>query len=177
MLILVDTKLYLSIIYRLIWNFRKNGNWTQYCLESRTEWLQKPHVAREPQFGHHWLILLVAKNRWGWECFSERHTLITDICIHIGFEVFTVVVLKSIIFWDMRPCSPLSFNRRFGGTYRLHLQGRRNRFSKPATTRRWYSSFVFTFITFVHHMYVHWILLLGYTSVLSKYDINEHFII
>jgi hypothetical protein len=23
----------------------------------------------------------------------------------------------------MKPCSPLSFNRRFGGTYRLHLQG------------------------------------------------------
>jgi hypothetical protein len=25
----------------------------------------------------------------------------------------------------MTPCSPLSSNRRFGGTYRLHLQGRR----------------------------------------------------
>jgi hypothetical protein len=24
--------------------------------------------------------------------------------------------VKSIIFWDMTPCSPLSFNRRFGGT-------------------------------------------------------------
>jgi hypothetical protein len=34
--------------------------------------------------------------------------------------------LKSIVFWDMTPCSPLSFNRRFGGTYGLHLQGRRN---------------------------------------------------
>jgi hypothetical protein len=40
--------------------------------------------------------------------------------------------MKSIIFWDMTPCSPLSFNRRFGGTYRLHFQGRRNWFSKPA---------------------------------------------
>jgi hypothetical protein len=45
--------------------------------------------------------------------------------IYVGFEVFTVVVMKSIIFWDMTPCSPLSSNRRFGGTYRLHLQGRR----------------------------------------------------
>jgi hypothetical protein len=43
------------------------------------------------------------------------------------------VVMKSINFWNMTPCSPLSFNRRFGGTYRLHLQGRRNRFSKPAS--------------------------------------------
>jgi hypothetical protein len=31
--------------------------------------------------------------------------------------------MKSITFWDMMPCSPFSFNRRFGGTYRLHLQG------------------------------------------------------
>jgi hypothetical protein len=33
--------------------------------------------------------------------------------------------MKSIIFWDVRPCSLLSCNRRFGGTYRLHLHGRR----------------------------------------------------
>jgi hypothetical protein len=43
----------------------------------------------------------------------------------VGFEVFTAVIMKSIIFWDMPPCSPLSFIRRFGGTYRLHLQGLR----------------------------------------------------
>jgi hypothetical protein len=41
----------------------------------------------------------------------------------VGFEVFTVVVLKSIFFWDMTPCSALSGTPRFGGTYRLHLQG------------------------------------------------------
>jgi hypothetical protein len=45
--------------------------------------------------------------------------------MYVAFEVFTAVVMKSIIFWDMTPCSPLSCNRRFGGTYRLHLQGRR----------------------------------------------------
>jgi hypothetical protein len=33
------------------------------------------------------------------------------------------VVLKSIFFWDMTPCSALSGTRRFGGTYRLLLQG------------------------------------------------------
>jgi hypothetical protein len=48
----------------------------------------------------------------------------------LGFEVFTAVVMKGIIFWDVTPCSLLSCNRRFGGTYRLHLQGRRNNFSK-----------------------------------------------
>jgi hypothetical protein len=40
----------------------------------------------------------------------------------VGFEVFTAVVIKGIIFWNMTPHSPLSFNRCFGGTYRLHLQ-------------------------------------------------------
>jgi hypothetical protein len=29
------------------------------------------------------------------------------------------------IFWDITPCSPLKIKRRFGGTYRLHLQGRK----------------------------------------------------
>jgi hypothetical protein len=37
--------------------------------------------------------------------------------------------MKSIIFWDMTS-GLLSCNRRFGGTYRLHLQGWRNNFSK-----------------------------------------------
>jgi hypothetical protein len=48
-----------------------------------------------------------------------------DTKIYVGFEVFTAVVTKSIIFRDLTPCSPLSCNRSFGGTYRLHLQGRR----------------------------------------------------
>jgi hypothetical protein len=33
--------------------------------------------------------------------------------------------LKNTIFWDITPCSPLKVNRRFGGTYRLNLQGRK----------------------------------------------------
>jgi hypothetical protein len=28
------------------------------------------------------------------------------LCSYVGFEVFTAVVLKSIFFWDMTPCSP-----------------------------------------------------------------------
>jgi hypothetical protein len=27
--------------------------------------------------------------------------------VYIGFEVSTAVVMKSFIFWDIRPCSPL----------------------------------------------------------------------
>jgi hypothetical protein len=36
------------------------------------------------------------------------------------FEVLTPVVMKSTIFWDITPCSPLKVNRRFGGIHRLH---------------------------------------------------------
>jgi hypothetical protein len=49
---------------------------------------------------------------------------------YVGFEVLTAMVVKSTMFWDIAPCSPLSVNRRFGGTHRLHLQGRKNQFSK-----------------------------------------------
>jgi hypothetical protein len=76
----------------------------------------------------------------------EQNTVIIDInqkfvvkgiiFKRVGFEAFTAVVMKSIIFWDMTPCSPLSFNRRFGGTYRLHLQGRRNKFSKKSADKQ-----------------------------------------
>jgi hypothetical protein len=30
---------------------------------------------------------------------------------YVGFEVLTAVVMKSIIFWDMTPCSPLTTRR------------------------------------------------------------------
>jgi hypothetical protein len=70
---------------------------------------------------------------------EDRHglpTLFVSIATSIpkyflGFEAFTAVVMKSIIFWDVTPCSLLSCNRRFGGTYRLHLQGRKNNFCFP----------------------------------------------
>jgi hypothetical protein len=55
----------------------------------------------------------------------------------VGFQVFTAVVMKSIMFWDVTPFSLLSCNRRFGGTYRLNLQGRRNNYSKNQQISRW----------------------------------------
>jgi hypothetical protein len=49
----------------------------------------------------------------------------------------TSAYLKRTIFWDMTPCSLLKVNRRFGGTYRLHLQGRRiRRASNQRESRR-----------------------------------------
>jgi hypothetical protein len=38
--------------------------------------------------------------------------------------VYQICPFKSTIIWDM-PCRMFKVNRRFAGTYRLHLQGRR----------------------------------------------------
>jgi hypothetical protein len=50
--------------------------------------------------------------------------LLEQVTIHVGFEVLTAVIMKSTIFWNITPCIPLSVNRRFGETYRLHLLSR-----------------------------------------------------
>jgi hypothetical protein len=34
-------------------------------------------------------------------------------------------VVMSTVIWEITPSSPLKVSRRFGGTYRLHLQGER----------------------------------------------------
>jgi hypothetical protein len=47
-------------------------------------------------------LLRFAKSKW---------VIIYKVAIYIvGFEVFTAVVMKSIIFWDVTPCSLLSCN-------------------------------------------------------------------
>jgi hypothetical protein len=41
-----------------------------------------------------------------------------------GSEILTAVDMKCAIFWDITHCSPLKFNRRFGGTYIIHFHSR-----------------------------------------------------
>jgi hypothetical protein len=43
--------------------------------------------------------------------------------LYAEYEVLTAVVVKSTIYWDITPCSPLKVNRRFEGTYCLLLLG------------------------------------------------------
>jgi hypothetical protein len=43
---------------------------------------------------------------------------------NVGFDVLTAVVKKSPVFWNITPCRSLKVNRRFGGTCRLHVQGK-----------------------------------------------------
>jgi hypothetical protein len=58
----------------------------------------------------------------------------------------TCNLLKSTIFRDITPCTPFIVNRRFRGTYRLHLQGRKNKLSKKPAWKQvaskvcWYST-------------------------------------
>jgi hypothetical protein len=33
--------------------------------------------------------------------------------------------MKNAVFWDVAPCRSCGLNRRFGGRYRFHLQGRK----------------------------------------------------
>jgi hypothetical protein len=47
------------------------------------------------------------------------------------FPRMTVVYLKNSLFWDVAPCKSC-VNRRFGGTYHLHLQGGKIRERNPA---------------------------------------------
>jgi hypothetical protein len=55
----------------------------------------------------------------------------------VGFKDLTVVVMKSTIFWDITPCSALKVIRRFGGSYRLRLQGRRISRARNQRESRW----------------------------------------
>jgi hypothetical protein len=42
--------------------------------------------------------------------------------IKVGIEVLSAVTVKSSVLWDIKPCSPVKFSRRFRGTYRHHPQ-------------------------------------------------------
>jgi hypothetical protein len=43
--------------------------------------------------------------------------------------------MKNAVFWGVAPCRCSRFNRRFGGSYRLHLQGRKIRERRTSVSR------------------------------------------
>jgi hypothetical protein len=55
-----------------------------------------------------------------------KSSLLKKYHIYIGFEVLTAVDMKSTsttsIFWDITPCSPLKFNRRFRYSSTLKME-------------------------------------------------------
>jgi hypothetical protein len=66
-----------------------------------------------------WIMFLWARNMQDW----HRPTVLL-ISYRSKVKTRLTTILKSSIFWDIMPCSPLKVNRSFGGTWRLHLRGR-----------------------------------------------------
>jgi hypothetical protein len=50
----------------------------------------------------------------------------------LGFEFFTAVAMNNPVFSYVTPCCRI---RRFGGKYRLHLQGKKNPLVKKSSSR------------------------------------------
>jgi hypothetical protein len=65
---------------------------------------------------------------------SLLRVLVKMDLFYVRFEVFTAVTMKNAVFWDVAPCRSC-LNRRSGGTYRLHLQGKKIR--KRGTSVGW----------------------------------------
>jgi hypothetical protein len=49
-----------------------------------------------------------------------KFNIMNNFVIYVRFEVFTAITMKNAVFWNVAPCR-YCVNRRFGGTYRLHL--------------------------------------------------------
>jgi hypothetical protein len=65
------------------------------------------------------------KKRWSYSSYPP-------IRLHgVVLNQLTSVTIKNIVFWEVKPCNPIGFYRRFGVTYCLRLEGRRVRQSKP----------------------------------------------
>jgi hypothetical protein len=61
-------------------------------------------------------------NRNKWVDYDKALCMcLDDDNIYVGFQVVTAMVMKSFIFRDMTPCSPLKLNWRFDGTCHLSI--------------------------------------------------------
>jgi hypothetical protein len=74
------------------------------------------------------LYIIITQHLMQYSLFYNKHHLLICSTAHnlycVGFYVLTAVGMRSPIFWDIAPCSPLKVNRRFRGICRLLLQGR-----------------------------------------------------
>jgi hypothetical protein len=60
---------------------------------------------------------------------ARGYELESQFMVIVMLELRTKSLKKNALFWDVAPCDFI-INRRFGGTCRLHLQGRRNNSSE-----------------------------------------------
>jgi hypothetical protein len=94
--------------------------------------------------------LFKGKLATGWSCLLLVYSTsqAKNMWSFVGFEVLTVVVMKSSVFWYITPCGPLKVNRHFGGTRHHHLKGQRKSSirkqdevgSRQSSARRHYTS-------------------------------------
>jgi hypothetical protein len=85
--------------------------------------------------------------------------------IYARFEVFTAVTMKNVVFWDVTPYR-YCVNRRFGVTYRLHLQGIKIR-KRWTSVSRWLQPHGVTSQKMVFFIYMLSILL--FPSLINAY--------
>jgi hypothetical protein len=57
---------------------------------------------------------------------SHRRENLKSYMYSVKFEVFTALIMKNGVLWDVTPCRSCRY-RRFGGTWRLLHQGDKNR--------------------------------------------------
>jgi hypothetical protein len=70
-----------------------------------------------------------------WKDIILRNKALGIILKVVELEFFTAVTMKNTVFWHMVPCRSC-VNRRFWGTYRLHLQGIKIR-ERGTSVSRW----------------------------------------
>jgi hypothetical protein len=83
---------------------------------------------------------------------------------------FTAVTMKNVVFWGVALCR-CCVNRRFGGTYRLHLQGRK--ICERGTSVSWWLQ---TATSTQRHIPVDDILLLSYHKTGLFFPMHDHLI-
>jgi hypothetical protein len=77
-----------------------------------SEALQVVYVVPGP---HHHL-----ESRYNFRARSAVPSVAKQPVKDVGFEVFTAVAMKNVVFWDVAPRGVI-INRSFGGTCRLYL--------------------------------------------------------
>jgi hypothetical protein len=97
----------------------------------------------------------VCQKLFGW----VRNLITIQTCV--GYEVFTPVVMKITISWDIMLCSPMKVNRRFGGTYRLHLESRKISRARYQSESRWKAAML-------------WFWLVSFLSCSAIYTVTKH---
>jgi hypothetical protein len=62
---------------------------------------------------------------------------LSGVVLYLRFQVHMAVKMSMLVFWVVTPCGLVGRYQRFGGTYRLHLQGWRRRQYDPP--KGWYA--------------------------------------